>query len=820
MSFDKTLLLPCPVLTPTTEEFVHPIEYLSSPAVAEIGAKYGIVKLIPPSGWEPPFLLSQEFQFHTRHQKLSDLGLTTRSRKFFNDNINRFLKMRRKKPVKLYFRVNDSHHGKVYYYDLYVAVESNGGVEKLTSQVWQKINIKFNLPPESTLLLEKYNSCIRSYANFLNNNSNKNFEFPDSDSEEESENCLICGKNNLPTQTLLCDNCNHPFHMKCLLPPLEAVPSGIWYCDKCLIGTGDYGFEEPTDVKYTLPQFSQMCKEFEADFIEKYNRGKPLTTDIIEQKFWKFIDIEKSDLEVKYGADIHNLKPGQISGFPMINTPGILSNNDSSVMSYIKHPWNLTKLPFANGSLLNYIKTSISGMTVPWIYIGSLLSTFCWHVEDHYTLSANYCHFGATKKWYGIPSEYADKFEKLMKDSAPDLFQRQPDLLHQLVTLLSPMELIKNGIPCIYVDQHPNEFVITYPRVYHAGFNCGFNLNEAVNFTLPQWLEHGEKSIDDYRKIKKENVFSHFELVESILQEFNKLKGKINQSHLKLVDSCIKSFEKFYQQQSDLLCKFSQGNLTVKYQPKYYKQRKFEDEQLGNFQQDQETDDEEDDLCDICRTHISYQYCIINNANRDFYKISQGSIKQEAIKSPPITPKIKQEEYFRRISISQLLTPESSPNEGYKSKEYDESVRTIANSESSKQLQDLNNKKTFFDECNEIIALAKENYDKEDEPSQKRQRRSIRQKKMESPPVKAESTPPKRLASKPAGKMTMVQHTSTMDLLNQLDEITLCLKCTVKHCGENGERAPEGSTLVYEKYPWQMKDFLHHCKRNYRDLCT
>merc|ERR1712227_255571 len=144
--------------------------------------------------------------------------------------------------------------------------------------------------------------------------------------------------------------------------------------------------------------------------------------------------------------------------------------NNENVQRYVKHPWNLTRLPFAKGSLLNFVNRSISGMTVPWIYVGSLLSTFCWHVEDHYTLSANYCHFGATKKWYGIPSKDADKFEQLMRDSAPDLFKRQPDLLHQLVTLISPMKLIESDIRCVEVEQQPNEIVITYPRVYHAGF--------------------------------------------------------------------------------------------------------------------------------------------------------------------------------------------------------------------------------------------------------------------------------------------------------------------------------------------------------------
>ena len=34
-----------------------------------------------------------------------------------------------------------------------------------------------------------------------------------------------------------------------------------------------------------------------------------------------------------------------------------------------------------------------------------------------------------------------------MKDQAPELFENQPDLLHHLVTTLSPNILMKQGIP-------------------------------------------------------------------------------------------------------------------------------------------------------------------------------------------------------------------------------------------------------------------------------------------------------------------------------------------------------------------------------------
>ena len=140
---------------------------------------------------------------------------------------------------------------------------------------------------------------------------------------------------------------------------------------------------------------------------------------------------------------------------------------------YVNEPWNLNMIPILPQSLFTHIKTDISGMMVPWLYIGMCFSAFCWHNEDHYTYSINYMHWGETKTWYGVPGCDTAKFEETMKAAVPELFEQQPDLLFQLVTMLSPERLLKDNVDVYAVDQRPGQFVVTFPKAYHSGFNHG-----------------------------------------------------------------------------------------------------------------------------------------------------------------------------------------------------------------------------------------------------------------------------------------------------------------------------------------------------------
>lgn len=60
-----------------------------------------------------------------------------------------------------------------------------------------------------------------------------------------------------------------------------------------------------------------------------------------------------------------------------------------------------------------------------------------------------------------------------MKKCLPELFKDDPGLLFHLVTMLSPLELQRHGVPVVRAVQNAGEFIVTFPRAYHAGFNSG-----------------------------------------------------------------------------------------------------------------------------------------------------------------------------------------------------------------------------------------------------------------------------------------------------------------------------------------------------------
>ncbi|XP_053618891.1 lysine-specific demethylase 5 isoform X2 [Plodia interpunctella] len=331
--------------------------------------------------------------------------------------------------------------------------------------------------------------------------------------------CHVCGRGDIEEQMLLCDGCDDSYHTFCLVPPLADVPKGDWRCPVCLAEEVSkpaeaFGFEQASR-EYTLQQFGEMADQFKSDYFNMPVHMVPTST--VEKEFWRVVSSIDEDVTVEYGADLHSMDHG--SGFPTKSSAHLYPGEQQ----YAECGWNLNNLPVLEGSVLGHINADISGMKIPWLYVGMCFATFCWHNEDHWSYSINYLHWGEPKTWYGVPSSKAEQFEAAMKAEAPELFQLQPDLLHQLVTIMNPNVLMKAGVPVYRTDQHAGEFVITFPRAYHAGFNQGYNFAEAVNFTPADWLKMGRECIAHYSTLRRYCVFSHDELVCKMALEADSL---------------------------------------------------------------------------------------------------------------------------------------------------------------------------------------------------------------------------------------------------------------------------------------------------------
>eukprot|EP01018_Ginkgo_biloba_P000560 Gb_27431 [translate_table: standard] len=292
---------------------------------------------------------------------------------------------------------------------------------------------------------------------------------------------------------------------------------------------GEFGFG--SGPEFTLEAFQKYANEFKDQYFRvqevesnsdcivlggSKGRWAPCVENI-EGEYWRVVEKPTEQIEVLYGADVETRGFG--SGFPKAT----FKAPPEAVDPYVMSGWNLNNIARLPGSMLSFEEGDISGVVVPWLYIGMCFSSFCWHVEDHHFYSLNYLHWGAPKIWYGVPGYAAVEFEHAMRKHLPDLFIEQPDLLHKLVTQLSPSILKSDGVPVYRCVQQAGEFVLTFPRAYHSGFNCGFNCAEAVNVAPVDWVPHGQSATELYREQCRKTTVSHDKLLLGASREAVKI---------------------------------------------------------------------------------------------------------------------------------------------------------------------------------------------------------------------------------------------------------------------------------------------------------
>lgn len=250
---------------------------------------------------------------------------------------------------------------------------------------------------------------------------------------------------------------------------------------------------------YSFRDFEKMANKV---FSRRYYSAGCLPPTYMEKEFWHEIACGKTD-SVEYACDV--------DGSAFSSSP-----NDPLG----KSKWNLKGLSRLPKSILRLLEKSIPGVTEPMLYIGMLFSMFAWHVEDHYLYSINYQHCGAAKTWYGVPGHAALDFEKVVREHVytNDILSADGedgafDVLLGKTTLFPPNILSEHGVPVYKAVQKPGEFVVTFPRAYHAGFSHGFNCGEAVNFATGDWFPMGSISSHRYAHLNRVPLLPHEELL-------------------------------------------------------------------------------------------------------------------------------------------------------------------------------------------------------------------------------------------------------------------------------------------------------------------
>ena len=170
-----------------------------------------------------------------------------------------------------------------------------------------------------------------------------------------------------------------------------------------------YGFT--SGERHTVKTLERYSDYFKRKYFSGAG-GVPIETSIrdLEGEFWRLVESPAGrSVEVIYGADIATMEVGsgltnKVSLFLTFRvgnwTDGAnLCLQDDPCLDapdqkrYATSPWNVCNMPYNPSSCLKHVEAT-TGITVPWLYFGMTLSTFCWHVEDHHFYSVNYHHFG------------------------------------------------------------------------------------------------------------------------------------------------------------------------------------------------------------------------------------------------------------------------------------------------------------------------------------------------------------------------------------------------------------------------------------------
>ncbi|KAK9160107.1 hypothetical protein Syun_006448 [Stephania yunnanensis] len=133
------------------------------------------------------------------------------------------------------------------------------------------------------------------------------------------------------------------------------------------------------------------------------------------------------------------------------------------------------------------------------------------------------CKAGASMKkvplYKGAPTNHVADFEHVdsfLRSTSNAVSRGEDgafDILLGKTTMFPPNILLAHDVPVYKAVQKPGEFIVAFPRAYHAGFSHGFNCGEVVNFAIGDWFPMGVVASRRYALLNRVPLLPHEELL-------------------------------------------------------------------------------------------------------------------------------------------------------------------------------------------------------------------------------------------------------------------------------------------------------------------
>ena len=482
-----------PVFYPSRADFADPAAYIAK--LQSYGDRFGMVKIVPPLEFRPPFaVLQQVAKVASVTQPVHQLMCRTGANVDYLDCLRFFLSERniqlrtphiQKRPIDL---------------PLLARLVSNaGGMSAVSDQgKWGEIADLMHLPHAS----KRDEKLCEIYVDHL----------------------------------LQFDHLSTAEHMRLRQRVRDIDPA-----DSTRLGMsrhlGSFAFTPRSSS--TMKAFQSDAESLQAAWIA----DRTMTDAAYEQEFWRLVEEREEAFYAPVASNIDTLQVG--SGFsrralPMSERETVAASSldgisrainpqrvaearralEDDAAAYADSPWNLNVLPRLPSGLLAYLPEKLLPVvTAPWLDCGALFGATPWQVEDQGLYTVHYMHYGSNQRWYSVPCSQADAFEEAMREIVPELFDAMPDLLQRRLTMVSPGLLQRHGVPVYTTVQTAGEYIVTFPRVYRAGFSQGPNCIETSVFAPAEWIPHGINSMYLNCEHTLRNAFSVQELVTRAARE-------------------------------------------------------------------------------------------------------------------------------------------------------------------------------------------------------------------------------------------------------------------------------------------------------------